>query len=130
MKPPATRDPEDMTELENSQCGTCGVGKLVKSDQAKYLVCDAQNCLAIVGDTWLSEDWLGDEADGCYVRVYESWGDKFMSEVIVDSETGSFVDTLGCTGDFDTEAEARAAGRSMAFDWCVENGVSMEEDAA
>jgi len=63
------------------------------------------------------EEWVGDGEDGCYVKVFEREDGTWRNEVIVDSETGSFVDTL------DESAEAMQSGKDMAFEWCVTNDV-------
>jgi hypothetical protein len=72
------------------------------------------------------EEWVGDDQDGCYVKVFECEDGTWRNEVIVDSETGSFVDTLDECDGFATHEEAMESGKSLAFDWCVENQVPMD----
>ena len=73
----------------------------------------------------IEEQWVGDDDDGCYIRVYE--GSKgFDVEVVVDSETGSFVDTLATLDGFDTADKAMESGRGMAVEWCIVNEVSFD----
>ena len=77
----------------------------------------------------IEEQWVGDEEDGCYVRVYKG-AKGFDVEVVVDSETGSFVDTLTTMDGFDTEAQAMEAGKFAALEWCEVNDVSVEDSPA
>ena len=81
-------------------------------------------------------EWIGDELDGCYVYVaqkYSTW--VWLSEqertqapwyctVVVDSETGSFVeDLMKDDGPYITKDEALEAGHIAAADWCLNNHV-------
>lgn len=77
------------------------------------------------------EAYVGDELDGCYIKVYECEDGTWRNEVIVDCETGSFVDTLDECDGFATSGEAMISGKYLAMDWCFENGVEIEigEDA-
>jgi hypothetical protein len=77
-------------------------------------------------------EWVGDEQDGCYVYVEEVASGEhkpgWYTTVVVDSETGSFVDNL-CSdqGPFETRDEALESGMCVACDWCLTNAVSWEE---
>lgn len=73
--------------------------------------------------------YLGDGADGCYWLTAEGPDGKWYVTVVVDSDTGHFVDNM-CTdmGPFDVEADADAFGRNAAADWCMTNEVSLDED--
>ena len=68
------------------------------------------------------EHWVGDEEDGCHVYIDEM-GEGFSVEVVVDSETGHFVDTIA-TFTSPTYEAAKREGFSCAGDWCSANGVS------
>lgn len=70
--------------------------------------------------------WVGDSEDGCYYLAgqhpkHNGW----YVTVVVDSETGSFVDDLVVDdGPYPTESEAWQAGLNMGINWCLDNGVS------
>jgi hypothetical protein len=73
-------------------------------------------------------EWTGDEQDGCYVQAGQGPSLAWYVTVVVDSETGSFVDTaLDTDGPHETEADAMARGRDWAISWCCDNGVNFEE---
>jgi hypothetical protein len=79
-------------------------------------------------------EWVGDEHDGCYVQVQYIDGmdegdccEGWYATVVVDSDTGSFVDDLETdTGPFETKDEALEHGYTVAANWCIDNGVSFE----
>ena len=69
-------------------------------------------------------EWIGDHQDGCYVQA-EMWRGKWYCTIVVDSETGSFVDDLHTdAGPFDSEEEAMDYGVGLAIMWCADNRVS------
>lgn len=72
--------------------------------------------------------YVGDENDGVYVGVGKG-PDGWYASTVVDSNTGSFVDSLVMDdGPYPTEAEALEAGKGQAIEWCLTNGVSWEDD--
>lgn len=83
-------------------------------------------------------EWIGDERDGCYVQTQHVDGSSEASgdidegwyvTVVVDSETGSFVEDLHTdAGPFKTKDEAEEYGVSMATDWCLTNNVSWADE--
>jgi hypothetical protein len=76
-------------------------------------------------------EYIGDEQDGCYVQAGQGPSDKWYVTVVVDSETGSFIDTiLDTDGPHETEAAAMECGRDWAFKWCCDNGVNIDDSAA
>lgn len=75
------------------------------------------------------EEWVGSEEDGCYVRVYECDDGSWRNEVIVDSETGHFVDTLSECDGFETSDDAMISGRGAATEWCMYNDVDFDANA-
>ncbi|UCC74004.1 MAG: hypothetical protein JSV86_05455 [Gemmatimonadota bacterium] len=67
--------------------------------------------------------YVGDGADGVYYLVDEG-PDGWYVTVVVDSETGGFVDTLyEDDGPHPSAAEADRAGRDAAIEWCTWNEV-------
>jgi len=68
------------------------------------------------------EDYIGDEEDGCYVRVTEC-NSRFWLTVTVDSNTGHFVDDLLTDEECSSLGQAQLWGRTVAIDWCLTNGV-------
>lgn len=71
-------------------------------------------------------EYIGDERDGVYYQVAEGPGGWYLT-VVVDSDTGSFVDTITKDdGPYSSEGEALEAGRGAAMDWCADNDVEME----
>jgi hypothetical protein len=72
--------------------------------------------------------YVGDSDDGCYYDAAQDRDGKWYTTVLVDSDTGSFVSTLvQDDGPFDTHEEAMAAGRCWAENWCVDNGVVLDD---
>lgn len=72
--------------------------------------------------------YVGDGADGCYYQTGKGV-DGWYVTVVVDSETGSFVDTLRKDeGPFPSDEEAASAGRGIAVEWCIDNAVKFEDD--
>jgi hypothetical protein len=72
-------------------------------------------------------EWIGDHQDGCYIQTgqHPHLRNQWFCTIVVDSETGSFVDDLHTdAGPFDTEQEAMDYGVSLAIGWCSENRVS------
>lgn len=68
--------------------------------------------------------YVGDGDDGVYVAAAEHDG-KWYTSSLVDSDTGSFVDSLVVDdGPYDSEDEALEAGVGGALDWCMENEVN------
>jgi len=68
------------------------------------------------------EEYVGDEGDGCSVRVWEHEG-SWCCYVLVDSDTGSFCQMLTRADGFESSLKALAWGLGEAETWCVENGV-------
>ena len=72
--------------------------------------------------------YVGDEDDGVYVGVGEG-PDGWYASTVVDSNTGSFVDSLVTDdGPYETREKALEAGKSQAVEWCLDNQVSWEDD--
>lgn len=71
--------------------------------------------------------WVGDEQDGCYVQTFRD-DDGFYYTVVVDSESGGFVEELAMmVGPYGTRAEAKRDGEGLAIEWCLNNGVDWTE---
>jgi hypothetical protein len=69
----------------------------------------------------------GSSGDGVYYDVARGPGGWFMS-AIVDSDTGSFVDTLvQDDGPYRSKRRALQAGQDAARDWCYTNDVPTDE---
>ena len=77
--------------------------------------------------TAMVDEWIGDENDGCYVRITETTA--YRLEVVVDSDSGGFVDVMGPATIHETMDAAWEAGRDQAIDWCGENDVDWSECA-
>ena len=81
-------------------------------------------------------EWVGDEQDGCYVQTQYVDGmdegdcdEGWYVTVVVDSETGSFVEDLHTdAGPFATKDEAEECGVSWATDWCLTNSVNWNNE--
>lgn len=67
--------------------------------------------------------YVGDGTDGVYYQTGQG-PDGWYVTVVVDSETGSFVDTLiEDDGPYASEADAEQSGVNAAREWCHDNGV-------
>lgn len=84
--------------------------------------CDQCRDVALWSEDY-QEEYVGDEGDGCYVRVWEHEG-SWCCYVLVDSDTGSFCQMLTRANDFETSLKALAWGLGEAEQWCIENDVS------
>ncbi len=72
--------------------------------------------------------YVGDGNDGGYYQSGEGPDGWYVSSII-DSDTGSFVDAyITDDGPYPTEAMADQAGGDGIRNWCIENGVTYEED--
>jgi hypothetical protein len=72
--------------------------------------------------------YVGDGEDGCYYDAAADHDGKWYTSVIVDCDTAGFVDTLiQDDGPYDTFEAAMEAGRHYAEDWCVTNGVALDD---
>jgi len=73
-----------------------------------------------------------DGRDCVYWQVAPKTGTRrYYVTVVVDSETGHFVDTMiEDDGPYDSDAEADRAGLSAALEWMVENDVRYSEKDA
>ncbi len=82
------------------------------------------------GTDWFDIDnanYVGDGDNGCYYATREHRPGHWYCTVIVDSETGSFVDTLvENAGPFRCVEDAELAGRNAGYDWCSDNEISWE----
>lgn len=67
---------------------------------------------------------VGDGFDNVYVGVGEG-PDGWYVSAVVDSDTGSFVDSLVTDdGPYTTQAEALEAGKNAGREWCYTNNVA------
>ena len=72
--------------------------------------------------------YVGDGTDGVYFQI-QACPDGWYMTAVVDSDTGSFVDTVvSDDGPYATAEEATQAGRSFAENWCADNQVSTEDE--
>lgn len=69
------------------------------------------------------EDYVGSEIDGCHVKVWKCEDGTWRNEVIADSDTGHFVDTIGECDGFKTETEAMRSGKDLGAEWCTDNEI-------
>lgn len=73
-------------------------------------------------------EYVGDGDDGCYYQVAEGPGGWYFT-VVVDSDTGSFVDTIAKDdGPYATHKAAWETGRGLAIEWCLTNHISYDEE--
>lgn len=73
--------------------------------------------------------YVSDGTDGCYYQVAEGADGEWYVTVVVDSDTGGFVDTIYRDGGpYRTREDAEARGRSIASEWCIDNQISFEDD--
>ena len=75
------------------------------------------------------ELWVGDDEDGCHIHINEQEDGTFAVEVVVDSESASFVETL-TTFESPTLAAAKETGRYAAMEWCVNNNVNYTRETS
>lgn len=71
-------------------------------------------------------EYVGDDLDGVYVQAAE--GDNgWVVTCVVDCDSAGFVENLVTDmGPYDLEEDAMRAGRDVAMDWCISNGVGCE----
>lgn len=75
-----------------------------------------------------SAKFIGDERDGVYYQTAKG-PDGWHVTAVVDSDTGSFVDTiLDDDGPYETEEDAEGVGHDFAVQWCRDNEVHFEEE--
>lgn len=80
--------------------------------------------MPIVNDDWDGATYYGDEDDGVYVSVGRGPDGKWYFTASVDCNSAHFTDTLvGDNGPYETEEEAKEAGKNVALTWCWDNGV-------
>ncbi|MCP1674400.1 hypothetical protein J2T57_001502 [Natronocella acetinitrilica] len=85
--------------------------------------------------------YLGSGDDGVYYQVEELTQEEIDAHdesdfalgwyvtVVVDSDTGAFVDTLVAdAGPFPSREEALRHGRGIARDWCADNDIVLDDD--
>lgn len=73
-------------------------------------------------------EYVGDGEDGCYYQTAEGPNGWYVT-VVVDSNTGSFVDNLITDdGPYRSDEEAGQAGKYLSRDWCNMNEVDFTED--
>jgi hypothetical protein len=83
--------------------------------------------MSIVASDWDEATYYGDEDDGVYVNVGQGPDGKWYMTATVDCNTASFVDDLVTDdGPYDTEEEAKVAGKDAAIEWCHDNDVDYE----
>ncbi len=71
-------------------------------------------------------EYVGNETDGVYFKALKQ-GATWWAVTLVDSDTGHFVDTLFAEGGYRNEKRARAAAMDAATDWCLTNGVNLDD---
>lgn len=72
-------------------------------------------------------EYVGDEEDGVYVQAAQGPDGGWYVSGVVDSNTGSFVDSLFTDdGPYDSYDEAMDAGKGGAADWCINNNVNYD----
>jgi hypothetical protein len=74
---------------------------------------------------WDSAEYVGDGRDGVYIGAVRS-GSRWWSLATVDSESGSFTETLAAEYGYRSRRAAITAARDAALMWCGINGVEHE----
>lgn len=70
-------------------------------------------------------EYIGNEEDGVYVQAGQDHRGFYVT-CVVDCDSASFVDNLGPEmGPYIDENKALCAGRIVAIDWCLTNGVEL-----
>jgi hypothetical protein len=73
-------------------------------------------------------EYIGDENDGVYVQAAEG-PDGWYVSTVVDCNSASFTEPLVTDdGPYSSEADALAAGRNGAKDWCLDNQIQYEDE--
>lgn len=87
--------------------------------------------MPIVDDNWDDATYYGDEDDGVYVSVGQGPDGKWYFTASVDCNSGHFVDVLRRDeGPYETEEEAKEAGKAVAIEWCQDNDVRWDDQDA
>jgi hypothetical protein len=118
---------KDTDSCECPECPTCGKQGnpvcyeehgLVRSERPDDLPDEPEG-----GVDFDEATYIGDEKDGVYYQVTQAKDGWYVSAT-VDSDTGSFVDTIvDRDGPYATETEARMVGEDAAKEWCFHNEV-------
>ena len=88
-----------------------------------------------------ADGYAGNAEDGVYWQVdhlsqkeldgadESDWQPGWYMTAVVDCDSAGFVDTLAQdAGPFDTEDQAKDAGKAAALEWCAANQVNHEEE--
>lgn len=71
--------------------------------------------------------YLGDGDDGVYYQSAEGRDGLWYVTVVVDSNTGGFVDNIYTdNGPHGSEEDANEFGENAAIDWCITNDVEYD----
>lgn len=116
----------------------CPVCKRDNADEDGESLCDdsihcGEDCARHSKDgsySWSGVDsasYVGDEQDGCYYSAGHGPNGWYYT-VVVDCDSAGFVDTIvSDDGPYNTEDDAKQAGKNQAIDWCLTNHVSYDD---
>lgn len=83
-------------------------------------------CSVAPPDETYADLYVGDEQGGVYIKPERVAG-RYYVTTVVDCDTAGFVDTLHeKDGPYETLDLAVEAGKCVAGDWCIDNGINTD----